>query len=298
MKDLTAGDFQKEKQTESPTILTKEQEESQSNKKDSGKSKCACEEIGVHGMNKPCDLVPLNKRLHDLERSFLQGGSCTCEGLRWVGFHFPVQHPDFGRSVACLCARETETQSRKDILIKASRLLDKKTFSEYDLKLNPKCGTGYKTAQKWAQGNSTPTVLLYGQTGVGKTHLAVASGWVKVGLGESVLFYSSAELVRELQAGIKNGTLDKTINRAKSAQNLILDDLGREYSTDWTTAIFHEIIDYRYNNNNNLQTLITTNHSLTELETILGLPVVSRLTDFTASTVVIMDGEDVRNRKR
>ena len=77
-----------------------------------------------------------------------------------------------------------------------------------------------------------------------------------------------------------------------------LDDLGREYSTDWTTAIFHEIIDYRYNNNNNLQTLITTNHSLTELETILGLPVVSRLTDFTASTVVIMDGEDVRNRKR
>ena len=101
-----------------------------------------------------------------------------------------------------------------------------------------------------------------------------------------------------MQAGIKNGTLDKTINRAKSAQNLILDDLGREYSTDWTTAIFHEIIDYRYNNNNNLQTLITTNHSLTELETILGLPVVSRLTDFTASTVVIMDGEDVRNRKR
>ena len=153
-------------------------------------------------------------------------------------------------------------------------------------------------AIKWVNEQITPILVLYGQTGVGKTHLAVASGWAKIGLGKPVLFYTATELIRDLQSGVSKGNLDEIIDNVKSAQNLILDDLGREYTSGWTTAIFHEIIDYRYNKQINLNTLITTNHSLEELEKILGVPVVSRLTDFTASSVVIMDGDDVRLKKR
>tara|TARA_X000001382_G_scaffold125722_2_gene111497 strand:- start:446 stop:1030 length:585 start_codon:yes stop_codon:yes gene_type:complete len=193
---------------------------------------------------------------------------------------------------------ESTTASRKEILVKASNLHDRKMFEDYDTNLNPECKEGLDMAIKWVNEKITPILMLYGQTGVGKTHLAVASGWAKIGLGKPVLFYTATELIRELQSGVSKGNLDKIIDNVKSAQNLILDDLGREYTSGWTTAIFHEIIDYRYNKHVSLNTLITTNHSLTELEKILGIPVVSRLKDFTASSVVIMDGDDVRLKKR
>lgn len=279
--------------------MTKEQDKSQSNKENLEKVKtCSCYIKGANGLQQPCDLVPFSQRLSDLESKLLQSNQCVCEGLEWVGFHFPNTHDDFGKYVKCICARESQTSTRKEILVSMSKLHEKKTFSDFDLKLNPKCKEGKELTLEWAQGLGTPMLCLYGQTGVGKTHLAIASGWVVIGLGTPVLFYSSAELIRDLQTGVKDGTLNNTINQVKSAQTLILDDLGREYTSSWTTAIFHEIIDHRYNNNTNLRTLITTNHSLDELEKIVGKPIVSRLTDHMVSSLVVMDGADVRSKKR
>lgn len=254
--------------------------------------------MGANGLRVPCNLVPLDKRLHELKSEYYRKNVCACEGLEYVGFHFPVEHQDFGKVAPCLCVMHSATSSKKEILTKASNLHDNKTFADFDLKLNPQCEKGFDIAKKWVTDETTPIVMLYGQTGVGKTHLAVASAWSKIGLGKPTLFYTSTELIRNLQSGVSKGTLDETISNVKSAQNLILDDLGREYTSGWTTAIFHEIIDYRYNNKDRLNTLITTNHSLDELEKILGLPVVSRLTDHVASSVVIMDGDDVRLKKR
>jgi len=279
--------------------LTNEQSKSQSNKENLEKvSNCACAVKGANGLQLPCDLVPLTTRLSDLESKFLRSNQCTCEGLQWVGFHLPTQHDDFGKSVPCICIRETELSSRKEILVRLSRLHEKKSFTDFDLSKNPKCKEGHDTSLDWAKGNGTPIVCLYGQTGVGKTHLAIASAWVTLGLGTPVLFYSSSELIRNLQSAVKNGNLDTLIAQVKHAQNLVLDDLGREYTTGWTTAVFHEIIDYRYNNNLDLRTLITTNHSLDELEKIVGKPIVSRLTDHMVSSLVVMDGVDVRSKKR
>ena len=298
MKDLKEIGFHGVKQPQSQTKLTKEQEQSQKGKGSLGKPKCNCMVPSGTSLPNPCDSVPHDVRISELTSKFLQKGVCTCEGLEYVAFHFPVQHPDFGKLARCICVRESQTQSKKDFLVKSSRLTENKTFSDFQIKLNPNCKEGYDMAFEWAQGRNTPMVMLYGQTGVGKTHLAVAASWVKIGLGKPVLFYSAAELVRKMQSGVNDGTLDETISSVKSAQNLVLDDLGREYTTNWTTAIFHEIIDYRYNNRNDINTFITTNHSLSELETILGVPVVSRLTDHVASSVVIMDGQDVRNKDR
>ena len=271
---------------------------SQNSKKSLEITKCSCSQEGDNGLPIPCDLVPLDKRIHELKSEYYRKNVCSCEGLEWITFHFPVEHQDFGKYARCLCSLESETSSKKEILVKASNLHENKTFADFDVKLNPQCEKGLDIAKKWVTDEATPIVMLYGQTGVGKTHLAIASAWSKIGLGKPTLFYTSTELIRDLQSGVKTGKLDEIIGNVKSAQNLILDDLGREYTSGWTTAIFHEIIDYRYNNKNNLNTFITTNHSLDELEKILGLPVVSRLTDHIASSVVIMDGDDVRLKKR
>jgi len=270
----------------------------QNSKKNSEITKCSCSQEGDNGLPIPCDLVPLDKRIHELKSEYYRRNVCSCEGLEYITFHFPIEHQDFGQYARCLCALESEITSKKEILVKASNLHENKTFADFDVNLNPECDKGLDIAKKWVTGETTPIVMLYGQTGVGKTHLAIASAWSKIGLGKPTLFYTSTELIRDLQSGVKTGKLDEIIGNVKSAQNLVLDDLGREYTSGWTTAIFHEIIDYRYNNKNDLNTFITTNHSLSELEKILGLPVVSRLTDHIASSVVIMDGDDVRLKKR
>ena len=271
---------------------------SQNSKKSLEITKCSCSQEGDNGLPIPCDLVPLDKRIHELKSEYYRKNVCSCEGLEWITFHFPIEHQDFGKYARCLCSLESETSSKKEILVKASNLHENKTLADFDVKLNPQCEKGLDIAKKWVTDEATPIVMLYGQTGVGKTHLAIASAWSKIGLGKPTLFYTSTELIRDLQSGVKTGKLDEIIGNVKSAQNLILDDLGREYTSGWPTAIFHEIIDYRYNNKNDLNTFITTNHSLDELEKILGLPVVSRLTDHIASSVVIMDGDDVRLKKR
>ena len=114
-------------------------------------------------------------------------------------------------------------------------------------------------------------------------------------MNQAVLFAQASDLIRNLQSSMKAGNLNQEVNTYKSAKNLVIDDLGREYTTDWTTSIFHEIIDYRYRNHE-LRTFVTTNHSIDELNKIVGVPVVSRLTDAFKGNFVAIDGEDVRPR--
>ena len=250
-------------------------------------------------MANPCDSVSTDTRLPELERNFLAKGVCGCEGLGWVGFHLSTQHPDFGKSVPCICiSKDMEgSSSKKEILVRASNLndFDNKAFTDYNLSWNRGCKYGYEQTIAWTQGENEQFLTLYGATGVGKTHLALAAAWGVIGKGESVLFYQSSDLIRQLQVAIRTNNVETIVQQAKSVPNLILDDLGREYTTGWTTSIFHEIIDHRYRNHK-LRTLVTTNHSLEELNDIVGVPVVSRLTDSSRGNLVVMDGTDVRPR--
>jgi DNA replication protein DnaC len=298
--DQLSNELQKVVPQKLQTQSTNTQEKSQSIKENFGKTnkKCSCNVVGANGMKLPCDLVPHTTRITELESKFLRENKCTCEGLEWVGFHFPITHMDFGQVVKCICSRTSSVSTRKEILVKMSNLHEKKTFTDFNLSLNPNCKDAHDMCLEWSRGEGTSMLTLYGRTGVGKTHLAIASAWVTLGMEKPVLFYSSSELIRDLQRAVGDGELDTLVSQVKSAQNLVLDDLGREYTTGWTTAIFHEIIDYRYNNNINLRTLITTNHSLEELEKIVGKPIVSRLTDHMVSSLAIMDGVDVRSVER
>tara|TARA_R100000458_G_C8269225_1_gene244010 strand:+ start:428 stop:1276 length:849 start_codon:yes stop_codon:yes gene_type:complete len=258
---------------------------------------CACSTKGNNGLNNPCDSVSTDTRLPELERNFLAKGVCGCEGLQWVGFHFPPLHPDFGKAIQCVCSSQGTADNRKEILVRASNLneFEKKQFSDYHLSWNTGCKYGYEQSIAWTQGENEQFLTLYGATGVGKTHLALASAWGVIGRGDPILFYQSSDLIREMQKSIKVGELELIVNQVKSIPNLVIDDLGREYTTDWTTSIFHEIIDHRYRNHQ-LRTLVTTNHSLEELNDIVGVPVVSRLTDSSRGNLVVMDGTDVRPR--
>ena len=59
------------------------------------------------------------------------------------------------------------------------------------------------------------------------------------------------------------------------ADNLVIDDLGREYQTMFWVDRLHRIIDYR--SDRTLPTMVTSNHTVAELEEMFDAPLVSRL---------------------
>lgn len=188
-----------------------------------------------------------------------------------------------------------QENSLKSILYNVAALPEIKTFEDYKLSLNPKTKYAYESCKKWANSEIQPFLTLYGSVGVGKTHLALATAHKMIEKqGIAVRYFSCSELIRKIQNNMGFDNPVNIIEEVKNSPALIIDDIGREYSTPFVEATMHEIIDYRYSKR--LPTFITTNHSIKELEKIVGLPVVSRLKDSNMGRFIVMDGNDIREK--
>ena len=114
-----------------------------------------------------------------------------------------------------------------------------------------------KTQAMLAAMNQTG-LILSGKRGTGKTHLAVSLGIYAMKQGRQVIFRLVNELLNEIrQAVARNEDYFSVIQKFKKAPCLILDDFGKEKTTDAALDYMYQIVDYRYRNE--LQTVITTN---------------------------------------
>lgn len=68
--------------------------------------------------------------------------------------------------------------------------------------------------------------VFYGQTGRGKTHLAIAIGMKCVQLGKTVRFFTAAELVMALERAKRSDALEGFLKDLGRADLLIIDELG------------------------------------------------------------------------
>ncbi len=91
---------------------------------------------------------------------------------------------------------------------------------------------------------------LFGGTGVGKTHLAVAIANEQMKNGKEVFFVPVSDLLDHLRftySPESTVTYDHLLEEVKNAPLLVLDDLGREHSTPWAAEKLYQIISHRYN---------------------------------------------------
>lgn len=109
-------------------------------------------------------------------------------------------------------------------------------------------------------------LLFYGATGRGKTTLACCIANELLSRGVSVRMVSVNKLIQRIKDSFNDngGDSEAAVKRdIKAADLLILDDLGAEYKSDWSTTLVYELVDERYRSRK--PTIITTNLPLDKL---------------------------------
>lgn len=158
-------------------------------------------------------------------------------------------------------------------------------------------------AQAWAR-EGRGFLILVGPVGVGKSHLAKAAALYRAEHGERVVWQTATGILSAIRATFDRGREDGLdSDPARWAARgfwaavpvLAIDDLGREYGTDWAITEIEEVLTARYENNR--PTIITTNLTLGDLAERQGDPygrLVSRLRDAARTMYVQIEGPDRR----
>lgn len=83
--------------------------------------------------------------------------------------------------------------------------------------------------------------------------------------GHSVIFKTADDLLRDIKATFdENGREEqKVLERMKNCELLVIDDIGKEQATDWSTAQLYGIINDRYESQKPV--IITTNFNENDL---------------------------------
>ncbi len=137
-----------------------------------------------------------------------------------------------------------------------------KTFESYEVN-DPESKNAKVQAMKAAMTRTN--LILAGKRGTGKTHLAVAIAIDAMKHNRQAYFRLVNDLLEELRQSVRDEEFHEVMTRFKNVDVLVLDDLGKERSTQAGLDYLYQIIDYRYRNN--LQTVITTNaKTIQELE--------------------------------
>jgi DNA replication protein DnaC len=137
------------------------------------------------------------------------------------------------------------------------------------------------------------SLVLIGNTGCGKTHLAIAAMRYLVDaerIGAGSTFIPVPELLLKIRATFREGageTEEEVIDRYSKCRFLILDDLGAEKTTEFSIATLELIINRRVMEDK--QTIITTNLSLDEIEGKLSARIASRLSEMNCVKITMPD---------
>ncbi len=136
-----------------------------------------------------------------------------------------------------------------------------------------------------------------GDTGTGKTTLAMLVSKEALKTGHSVAIYSLPKLLarirRTYEAGPEGDSYSEFFARLTSVDLLHIDDFGAEKRSDWVLEQLYSLVNERYEDERSI--MVTTNLTVDKLEEQIGPRTVSRLAE-TCEQVALF-GTDRRQEK-
>jgi|SRR5579883_242988 DNA replication protein DnaC len=186
-----------------------------------------------------------------------------CGGTGWK----IVERDGMSGAARCGCV----TAGRSDGLREKARIplnYESATLDSFVLPQdNPTARAGLGMALRQAMGFARdfpavtpPGLLLVGEPGTGKTHLAVGVMKALIDKGHECVFFDYQNLLDRIRASYDStsGTTDReAYGTALDADILVLDDLGAHRVTEWVEDTVTSIITYRCNHRKPL--IATTN---------------------------------------
>ncbi|MEZ4222303.1 MAG: IS21-like element helper ATPase IstB [Polyangiaceae bacterium] len=207
------------------------------------------------------ELVPLLKKLklsgvlHSLELRLCES---VDDNLAYEEFLYRLLKDEVERREA----------KQLDQRLRRANFEHQKTLEDFDFHFNPEIPKSkvldLATCTFVARRQN---VLLLGQTGVGKSHIAQALGHRACRLGHSVLYVESNDLLRQLRAARADLSYDRKMARLTGVDLLIIDDLGLRQLSDPEPIDLYELVRLRYQKTS---TIITSNRDTEELAELFG----------------------------
>jgi len=178
----------------------------------------------------------------------------------------PKQVEAVARMLAIELATRAENRRRK--LIKQAAFPTIKSIDDFDF-----AHVGFQDG--FAPGDlaslsfidRAENLVLYGPSGRGKTHLAVALGVLAANCGRSVRFYTAADLVYALSAAHRANSLDKIYAQIGKADMVILDEFGYIPFDGEGARLLFQVISKCYETRS---LVFTTNIEFSRWGTVLG----------------------------
>jgi len=196
---------------------------------------------------------------------------------------------------------EVERRSQKQLNLRLRRgaLNTTKTLEDFDFHFNPNLNRQQilnLAACEFVRQKRN--LLICGQTGVGKSHLAQALGQEAARQGLDVLFVNTQKMLQHLNGGRADGSWERRLAGYLRPDLLILDDFGLKPLKAPGPEDLYDVINERYEHGS---ILITSNRAPNEwpdlfLDPLLASAGLDRLLD--RAEVVVIRGPSFRSQGR
>ncbi|MCY3945352.1 MAG: ATP-binding protein [Anaerolineaceae bacterium] len=198
-----------------------------------------------------------------------------CSGLGAISHDVPYGHPDFGKLFRCPHYPVSVDWERQQRLLRLSNLEihSEKSFDNFQVSMtrysdseNRSLRFARDSARNFSRDPSG-WLLLRGNYGSGKTHLAAAVGNERLAKGDVVIFLTVPDLLDHLRSTFRASSeveFDELFDRIRGCHLLILDDLGTENPRPWVVEKLFQLLNHRHGHQ--LPTIITTNSDLDRID--------------------------------
>ena len=208
----------------------------------------------------------------------------------------------YGQYLSHLCQLETQRrgENRLKRRLKESGLPMNKTLSGFNFQANKQINAAQINAlaetDSWIkQANN---LILFGPSGVGKTHIAAAIAYRQIELGNSVRFFQTSHLVQLLQQSKVQFRLKEKLVKLDRIPLIILDDFGYVKKDEHETGVLFELISHRYETGS---LIITANQPFSQWDTIfpdnmMAVASVDRIVHH--ATIINIEGGSYRTKDK